>query len=188
MATIFYRLLTDESREAYRTTDHDFTDVSADAWYAEPVATLANAGLLAGYEDGTFRPDQNITRAEYAAIATRFDELEEGTSAFTDISGHWAENAINAAYGAGWVGGYEDGTFRPDQNITRAEAMALINRVLERAVDSEGMLDEMTHWVDNDPAAWYYADIQEATHSHTYEREEGEKYETWTALVPHKVF
>ncbi|MEE0509626.1 MAG: S-layer homology domain-containing protein [Peptococcaceae bacterium] len=188
VATIFYRLLTDESREAYRTTDHDFTDVSADAWYAEPVATLAGAGLLAGYEDGSFRPDAPITRAEYAAIATRFDELAAAESNFTDISGHWAEDAINAAYGAGWVGGYEDGTFRPDQNISRAEAMALINRVLERAVDSDGMLDEMTHWADNDPEAWYYADIQEATHSHTYEREEGEQYETWTALVPHKVF
>lgn len=188
VATIFYRLLTDESREAYRTTDHDFTDVSADAWHVEPVATLAGAGLLAGYEDGSFRPDAPITRAEYAAIATRFDELAAAESNFTDISGHWAENAINAAYGAGWVGGYEDGTFRPDQNISRAEAMALINRVLERAVDSDGMLDEMTHWADNDPAAWYYADIQEATHSHTYEREEGEQYETWTDLVPHKVF
>lgn len=188
VATIFYRLLTDESREAYRTTDHDFTDVSADAWHVEPVATLANAGLLAGYEDGSFRPDAPITRAEYAAIATRFDELAAAESNFTDISGHWAENAINAAYGAGWVGGYEDGSFRPDQNISRAEAMALINRVLERAVDSDGMLDEMTHWADNDPAAWYYADIQEATHSHTYEREEGEQYETWTDLVPHKVF
>lgn len=188
VATIFYRLLTDESREAYRTTDHDFTDVSADAWHVEPVATLAGAGLLAGYEDGSFRPDAPITRAEYAAIATRFDELAAAESNFTDISGHWAEDAINAAYGAGWVGGYEDGTFRPDQNITRAEAMALINRVLERAVDSDGMLDEMTHWDDNDPAAWYYADIQEATHSHTYEREEGEQYETWTDLVPHKVF
>ena len=188
VATIFYRLLTDESREAYRTTDHDFTDVSADAWHVEPVATLAGAGLLAGYEDGSFRPDAPITRAEYAAIATRFDELAAAESNFTDISGHWAEDAINAAYGAGWVGGYEDGTFRPDQNITRAEAMALINRVLERAVDSEGMLDEMTHWADNHPAAWYYADVQEATHSHTYEREEGEQYETWTDLVPHKVF
>lgn len=188
VATIFYRLLTDESREAYRTTDHDFTDVSADAWHVEPVATLAGAGLLAGYEDGSFRPDAPITRAEYAAIATRFDELAAAESNFTDISGHWAEDAINAAYGAGWVGGYEDGTFRPDQNITRAEAMALINRVLERAVDSEGMLDEMTHWADNHPAAWYYADVQEATHSHTYEREEGEQYENWTDLVPHKVF
>lgn len=188
VATIFYRLLTDESREAYRTTDHDFTDVSADAWHVKPVATLANAGLLAGYEDGSFRPDAPITRAEYAAIATRFDELAAAESNFTDISGHWAEDAINAAYGAGWVGGYEDGTFRPDQNISRAEAMALINRVLERAVDSEGMLDEMTHWADNDPEAWYYADVQEATHSHTYEREEGEQYETWTDLVPHKVF
>ena len=188
VATIFYRLLTDASRDEYRTTDNDFTDVSADAWYNETVSTLANAGVLAGYEDGSFRPDAPITRAEYAAIATRFDDLAAGTSSFTDISGHWAEAAINAAYSAGWVGGYEDGTFRPDQNITRAEAMALINRVLERAVDSDGMLDDMQRWVDCHPDAWYYADVQEATNSHDYEREEGEKYETWTELLPNKVF
>lgn len=188
VATIFYRLLTDASRDEYRTTDNDFTDVSADAWYNETVSTLANAGVLAGYEDGSFRPDAPITRAEYAAIATRFDDLAAGTSSFTDISGHWAEAAINAAYSAGWVGGYEDGTFRPDQNITRAEAMALINRVLERAVDSDGMLDDMQSWVDCHPGAWYYADVQEATNSHDYEREEGEKYETWTELLPNKVF
>lgn len=188
VATIFYRLLTDASRDEYRTTDNDFTDVSADAWYNETVSTLANAGVLAGYEDGSFRPNEPITRAEYAAIATRFDDLAAGTSSFTDISGHWAEAAINAAYSAGWVGGYEDGTFRPDQNITRAEAMALINRVLERAVDSDGMLDDMQRWVDCHPDAWYYADVQEATNSHDYEREEGEKYETWTELLPNKVF
>lgn len=188
VATIFYRLLTDASRDEYRTTDNDFTDVSADAWYNETVSTLANAGVLAGYEDGSFRPDAPITRAEYAAIATRFDDLAAGTSSFTDISGHWAEAAINAAYSAGWVGGYEDGTFRPDQNITRVEAMALINRVLERAVDSDGMLDDMQRWVDCHPGAWYYADVQEATNSHDYEREEGEKYETWTELLPNKVF
>lgn len=188
VATIFYRLLTDASRDEYRTTDNDFTDVSADAWYNETVSTLANAGVLAGYEDGSFRPNAPITRAEYAAIATRFDDLAAGTSSFNDISGHWAEAAINAAYSAGWVGGYEDGTFRPDQNITRAEAMALINRVLERAVDSDGMLDDMQGWVDCHPDAWYYADVQEATNSHDYEREEGEKYETWTELLPNKVF
>ncbi len=188
VATIFYRLLTDASRDEYRTTDNDFTDVGADAWYNETVSTLANAGVLAGYEDGSFRPNAPITRAEYAAIATRFDDLAAGTSSFTDISGHWAEAAINAAYSAGWVGGYEDGTFRPDQNITRAEAMALINRVLERAVDSDGMLDDMQRWVDCHPDAWYYADVQEATNSHDYEREEGEKYETWTELLPNKVF
>lgn len=188
VATIFYRLLTDASRDEYRTTDNNFTDVSEDAWYNETVSTLANAGVLAGYEDGSFRPDAPITRAEYAAIATRFDDLAAGTSSFTDISGHWAEAAINAAYSAGWVGGYEDGTFRPDQNITRAEAMALINRVLERAVDSDGMLDDMQRWVDCHPGAWYYADVQEATNSHDYEREEGEKYETWTELLPNKVF
>lgn len=188
VATIFYRLLTDASRDEYHTTDNDFTDVSADAWYNETVSTLANAGVLAGYEDGSFRPNAPITRAEYAAIATRFDDLAAGTSSFTDISGHWAEAAINAAYSAGWVGGYEDGTFRPDQNITRAEAMALINRVLERAVDSDGMLDDMQRWVDCHPDAWHYADVQEATNSHDYEREEGEKYETWTELLPNKVF
>lgn len=182
VATIFFRLLTDESREAYFTTDCDFTDVNGSAWYANTVATLSNAGILAGYPDGSFRPNDPITRAEFAAIATRFDDLAAADSTFTDIDGHWAEDAINAAYGAGWVGGYPDGTFRPNNNITRAEVMSLVNRVLDREVDEDGMLDDMLTWVDNEPGTWYYEAVQEATNSHDYEREDADSVETWTQI------
>ena len=182
VATIFFRLLTDESREAYFTTDQDFTDVNDSAWYANTVATLSNAGILAGYPDGSFRPNDPITRAEFAAIATRFDDLATADSTFTDIDGHWAEDAINAAYGAGWVGGYPDGTFRPNNNITRAEVMSLVNRVLDREVDEDGMLDDMLTWTDNEPGTWYYEAVQEATNSHDYEREDVDSLETWTQI------
>lgn len=182
VATIFFRLLTDESREAYFTTDCDFTDVNGGAWYANTVATLSNAGILAGYPDGSFRPNDPITRAEFAAIATRFDDLAAADSTFTDIDGHWAEDAINAAYGAGWVGGYPDGTFRPNNNITRAEVMSLVNRVLDREVDEDGMLDDMLTWIDNEPGTWYYEAVQEATNSHDYEREDADSVETWTQI------
>ncbi len=182
VATIFFRLLTDESREAYFTTDQDFTDVNDSAWYANTVATLSNAGILAGYPDGSFRPNDPITRAEFAAIATRFDDLATADSTFTDIDGHWAEDAINAAYGAGWVGGYPDGTFRPNNNITRAEVMSLVNRVLDREVDEDGMLDDMLTWIDNEPGTWYYEAVQEATNSHDYEREDADSVETWTQI------
>lgn len=182
VATIFFRLLTDESREAYFTTDCDFTDVAGGAWYANTVATLSNAGILAGYPDGSFRPNDPITRAEFAAIATRFDDLAAAESTFTDIDGHWAEDAINAAYGAGWVGGYPDGTFRPNNNITRAEVMSLVNRVLDREVDEDGMLDDMLTWIDNEPGTWYYEAVQEATNSHDYERKDADSLETWTKI------
>lgn len=182
VATIFFRLLTDESREAYFTTDCDFTDVNGSAWYANTVATLSNAGILAGYPDGSFRPNDPITRAEFAAIATRFDDLAAADSTFTDIDGHWAEDAINAAYGAGWVGGYPDGTFRPNNNITRAEVMSLVNRVLDREVDEDGMLDDMFTWIDNEPGTWYYEAVQEATNSHDYERKDADSLETWTKI------
>lgn len=182
VATIFFRLLTDESREAYFTTDCDFTDVNGGAWYANTVATLSNAGILAGYPDGSFRPNDPITRAEFAAIATRFDDLAAADSTFTDIDGHWAEDAINAAYGAGWVGGYPDGTFRPNNNITRAEVMSLVNRVLDREVDEDGMLDDMLTWIDNEPGTWYYEAVQEATNSHDYERKDADSVETWTQI------
>ena len=184
VATIFFRLLTDESREQYFTDDNSaFSDMTGDHWYDNAVATLTNAGIIAGYPDGTFRPNDPITRAEFAAIATRFDDLEPVPSRFTDIDGHWAEDAINAAYGAGWVGGYPDGTFLPNKNITRAEVMSLVNRVLDRNVDIDGMLDDMLTWVDNEPSDWFYEAVQEATNSHDYEREEGEEFETWTKIT-----
>lgn len=184
VATIFFRLLTEESREAYYSEVNAFTDVSDGDWYNNAISTLVNADIITGYTDGSFRPDAYITRAELAAIASRFDDISGGETRLTDIDGHWAEELISSAYNKGWVDGYPDGSFRPDQNITRAEVMTLVNRVLERAVDQDGMLDDMVTWSDNQPSSWYYEAVQEATNSHDYSRDEGETLETWTEITP----
>ena len=189
VATIFFRLLTDESRDAYWCQTNDFSDVSASDWYNNAISTLTNAGILDGYEDGTFRPNGNITRAEFATIAVRFFDLTyEGEDLFPDISDHWARDYINQAAAAGFVNGYEDGTFRPNNAITRAEAVTLVNRTLERKPHKAHLLDDMIQWPDNmDQTTWYYADIQEATNSHEYymtTSEQGEEYEIWTELLP----
>ena len=184
VATIFFRLLTDESRNIYKATENPFSDVSAGLWSNMAISTMTNAMVLKGYEDGTFRPANNITRAEFATIAAKFDSHSYvGPDKFSDISGHWANEYINRAAAMGWINGYEDGTFRPDAYITRAEAMTLVNNVLNRHVLPEGMTSDVKVWPDNDPSMWYYAAIEEATNSHEYkERAADEKNETWTTL------
>lgn len=191
VATIFYRLLEDDVRDDYDTTRNNFSDVTSDSWYNQTVSTLASMGILKGYEDGTFRPNASITRAEFAAIATRFFEetgatYEPGT--FTDVTGdEWFAGAIMDAVNLGLIGGYEDGTVRPNNNITRAEACAIVNRTLGRVPDADHLLpaDEMTTWPDNPSSAWFYADIQEATNGHEYEwiTEDGNKIEEWTDIL-----
>ena len=172
VATIFFRLLTDESRAYYWSQTNDFSDVSDDDWFNNAVSTMANAGILTGYPDGSFRPNNPITRAEFAAIAARFSDVEyDGDARFSDVpKSHWAFDEVALAKYLGWITGYPDNTFRPDQNITRAEAMTLINRVLERAVEEEHMLPDMVKWVDNKPSDWFYEAVQEATNSHVYTR------------------
>lgn len=191
VATIFYRLLKEDVRDENTTDVSDFSDVSSSDWYGTTVATLADMGILKGYEDGTFRPNAPITRAEFAAIATRFfDETgatyEPGT--FTDVTGsEWFAGAIMDAVNLGLIGGYEDGTVRPNNNITRAEACAIVNRTLGRVPDADHLLpeDEMKTWPDNPESAWFYADMQEATNGHEYEwiTEDGNKIENWTDLL-----
>ena len=184
VATIFFRLLTDEARDQFWSTSNSFSDVAADAWYNNAVSTMVNAGIIQGYEDGTFRPNNNITRAEFAAIASRFMssgyDVEEDL--FTDIANHWARENINDAAMTKWINGYPDGTFLPDKAITRAEAVTLVNNVLQRKPDADHMLDSMIKWPDNPESAWYYEAIQEATNSHDYDLFEDAEYETWTAL------
>lgn len=181
VATIFFRLLTDEARNTMWSTTNTFNDVSADAWYNTAVSTMAEGGIIKGDENGNFRPNANITRAEFAAIASRFmASVEASENQFKDTENHWACEAINAAAEAGWVNGYEDGTFRPNNAITRAEAMTLVNNVLGRKPDADHMLPSMKTWMDNPTSAWYYEAIQEATNSHDYDM--GDEYETWTAL------
>ena len=190
VATIFFRLLTDESRDKFWSQTNDYTDVPADAWYNIAVSTLSNAGILDGYEDGTFRPDGNITRAEFATITARFLEASyDGGNRFPDIDGHWAAEYINEAANAGIVDGYEDGTFRPQQNITRAEAVTMVNRTVDRHPDADHLLDNMVTWPDNPESAWYYAQIQEATNAHAYTMhtdQEDAPYEIWTELLPNR--
>ena len=185
--TIFFRLLTDESREANLTKTNGYTDVAFDAWYNTAVSTMTKAGIVDGYPDGTFRPDAPITRAEMAKIISLFAKLDKSESRFYDIAGHWAEAYIRLAAGNGWIAGYPDGTFGPQRNITRAETATMINRVLERVPSEESrLLDRaaMQTWPDANPGDWFYLAMQEATNSHDYERNAkwAAADEQWTAL------
>lgn len=189
VATIYFRMLTDESRTKFWSQSNSYSDVKTGDWFNNAVSTLSNAGIIAGYEDGSFRPNGYITRAEFATIAARFfDVTYNGKDLFPDISGHWAKDYINQAANKGFVNGYEDGTFKPDRNITRAEAVTLVNRTLDRHPDKNHFTKDMLVWPDNmDQTKWYYADMQEATNSHTYQMKENSdktKYENWTKTLP----
>ncbi len=168
---IFFRLLDKALQEKNTTQTNGFADVPANAWYNTSVSTMAKLGIIKGRTADTFVPDDFITRAEFAAICARFDNTDtEITIEFSDISDHWAEAEILKAAALGWILGYEDGSFRPDEFITRAEAVTLINRMLDRTPDTaEDLGENMITWVDNsDPSAWYYIAIQEATNNHSY--------------------
>ena len=184
VATIFFRLLTDETRNANSTKSNSYSDAAAGAWYNHAVSTLSAMGIVKGDSHGKFNPNAPITRAEFAAIAARFDDKANTTTAdFSDIASHWAKNEISAASNNGWITGYPDGTFRPDNKITRAEAMTLVNRVLKRLPETEEDLhDDMIKWSDNsDASQWFYLDVQEATNSHYYQTKENQ-FEKWTKL------
>ena len=184
VATIFFRLLTEEVRTANSTQSNSLSDVTRGQWFNHAVSTLSSMGIVKGHNDGTFAPNAPITRAEFAAIAARFDDKNTDTSSkFTDIASHWAKNEIGIAANKGWINGYPDGTFRPNQYITRAEAMTLVNRVLNRLPEnSSDLLDSMIKWPDNsDASQWFYLAVQEATNSHYYKTKEN-KFEKWTEL------
>ena len=186
VATIFFRLLTDDAREEFWSQTNDYTDVASDAWYNNAVSTLSNMGIIDGYEDGTFKPNAPITRAEFTAIATRFfDYTAEYEGAFNDVTySDWYADCVQAAVDMGLVNGYADGGFHPTAYITRAESCAIVNRVLNRVPHEDYLLDEdeMITWPDNSYGAWYYADMQEATNSHDYDwiSMSGEVVEEWT--------
>ena len=186
VATIFFRLLDPEIREENLTDENTFADVGKGVWYNQAISTMAALGIVNGRTDAAFEPDAPITRAEFAAICARFDTSKrDGDSNFTDISGHWAEAEIERAAMLGWINGYEDGTFRPDAEITRAEAMTLINRVLQRLPETaDDLLDGMNIWPDNQPGTWYYLAVQEATNSHDFDRKDDDVHEHWTEMTP----
>ena len=185
VATIFFRLLTDETRTANMTKSNGYNDVKDGDWFCCAVSTLSKMGIIKGYEDGSFKPNDPISRAEFAAIAARFDPDGDKTPAtFADVTSHWAKDEISIAANHGWIKGYEDGSFKPDQKITRAETMTLVNRVLNRLPETKDDLHkDMKTWVDNmDETAWYYLAVQEATNSHYFKNKTGTKFEQWTEL------
>lgn len=190
VATIFFRMLTDESRNEFWSQTSSYSDVELDDWFNNAICTLSNAGLINGYEDGSFKPNGKITRAEFATIASRFFEYadENMENPFSDVEEDtWYYRYIMAASDMGLINGYPDGTFKPDNLITRAEAVTIVNRTLDRHPDQEHFLEDMLVWPDNmDTEKWYYEDMQEATNSHEYQMKtkNGEKYEVWTKMLP----
>ena len=185
VATIFFRLLEDETREANMTKSNSYNDMKDGAWYTCAVSTLSKMGIIKGYEDGSFKPDASISRAEFAAIAARFDPDGDTTPAtFSDVSSHWAKDEISIAANHGWIKGYEDGSFKPDQKITRAETMTLVNRVLKRLPETKDDLHkDMKTWPDNqNESAWFYLAVQEATNSHYQKLKKDGIHETWESM------
>ncbi|MCL2392783.1 MAG: S-layer homology domain-containing protein, partial [Oscillospiraceae bacterium] len=187
VATILFRLLNDEFRASVWSQSNNFTDVSSDAWFNNAISTMSNAGIITG-NNGAFRPNDAVTRAEFAAMIARFfTEFEaEDVSYFVDIEGNWAEDYINLIAQFGWIQGAGDGTFNPNAQMTRAEAAAIVNRMLERVIDGQdGLLYGRTRFPDVTNAnAWYYLYLQEATHSTLFERQENGRV-VWTTILPH---
>ena len=187
VATIFFRLLTEDTREEYWSQVNDYTDCSSDLWCNNAISTLTNMGIIDGFSDGTFRPYAKITRAQFAKIAVGFFETtrEDYQGYFTDVDiNAWYTEYVEAAARVGLIEGFNDGTFRPNTNITRAQACVIVNRALGRSPDEDRLLDEdeMITWPDNNPEDWFYADMQEATNSHDYTwvTVSGDKVEKWT--------
>lgn len=184
-ATIFYRLLTDSTRKAYTTSYNSFKDVPATAWYNTAVSTMAKLGIVNGGADGYFRPNDPITRAEIAAMIARCDGAyyTGSSTVFSDTYGHWAASYIARAYELGWINGYGT-TYAPDRYISRAETVAVLNRVLNRAPQyTSDLTRNYTTFSDVSTSAWYFLDVEEAANSHTYTRKTNADYETWTKLI-----
>ena len=184
VATIFFRLMTDVYRAINWSTTNDFSDVNEGDWYNNAVSTCANAEIMTGYADGTFLPNKSVTRAEFVAIAAQFlggEYTGEGIEDFTDTAGHWAAGEIRRCVEAGWVTTEEE-TFRPDDLITRAEVMTIVNRMLRRTPHEDHMIPAMKTWVDNPKGTDYYEAVQEATNEHEYERD-GDEVESWINLL-----
>lgn len=181
--TIFFRLLKDSVRDGNLLTSNTYTDVADNYWANTAISTMTGLGIVQGRTATTFDPYAPITRAQFAAICARFDDGKtRGGQTFTDIQGHWAQAYIERAAELGWIKGFEDGTFRPDTYITRAQAITMINRVLNRIPeDADDLLSNMNVWPDCNPGDWFYLAVQEATNSHDYKHKAG-NYETWSSM------
>lgn len=184
VAMMLYRLLADTRMAEIQTTFNSFSDVSPDEWYNEAVSTMTNGKYIAGYPDGTFGGNKSITRAEFVTMLVRFIGVQDEACSFSDVSkAHWAYDYIATATQAGWIAGYSDGSFKPEQAITRAEAMTIINRVLNRGVDKNSELLNFKVWPDNTISDWFYYEVIEATNEHEYTG--SRPSEQWTSLVIH---
>ena len=178
VTTIFYRLLTSARRDEIFTSENSFRDVNSSMWYNKAASSMAAGGYIQGYADGTFGANKPITRAEFVCLAARFATKTTGFASYTDVdNGHWAARSIAICASNGWVQGYEDGTFRPDQPITRAEAMTIINRMLGRGVSKGYVCKGAVRFTDNDPGSWYYFEVLEATNDHEYHN--ARPFEQW---------
>ena len=192
VAAIFFRMLTDKTRNEYWSQTNSFTDVAAEKWCNNAISTLFSMGIIDGYGDGAFRPDGPITRAAFTKMAVNFFDyhVKDYDGRFTDVEGDaWYAGYIQAAAELKLIEGFDDGTFRPDDYITRAQACAIINRTLGRVPDADRMsIRPLVTWPDCDEDAWYYADMMEATNSHDYQwiTVGGEKTEKWTKKLPQR--
>lgn len=182
VATIIYRLLTDAKKTEIASTENNFSDVASDRWSNEAISTLANGGYISGYEDGTFKPEAAITRAEFVTIIARFINTTAVDAGFSDVDGHWAAEAINKVVDKAWIEGYTDGTFKPDAHITRAEVATIVNRMLVRYADKDGAAAAENQFADNNANEWYYLAIIEATNGHSeFGRTDNGYDEDWDA-------
>ncbi|PID82445.1 MAG: hypothetical protein CSB16_01280 [Clostridiales bacterium] len=184
VSAIFFRLLDKKYREEIRANGNNFNDVMSKSWYNKHVSTLSKGHIINGYKDGSFRPNQLITRAELAVIASRFDKLELNVKTpFNDVKGHWAEKYIASAAKKGWIKGYKNGTFKPNKPITRAEFMTLVNNVLKRHVNKKDILPKTIQFTDlQNKNAWFYSAVKIATNSYLYENL-GNEFQKWTKLI-----
>ena len=185
-AQLFYELMTEQAHKQYDCSDNDFSDVPAGHWYTVAVSTLANVGAITGCGNGTFQPGKSISRAEFVTILTGiYGENTSKGMPFSDVGRSWCYDSVATAYANGWVSGYSDGTFRPNQTITRAEAVVILNSVLGRSCDLtyvQANAQAALHFTDITPGAWYYADVIEASVAHTYAKQD-DGTERWTALA-----
>lgn len=181
VTTMFARLLT-EQIEADKTYSSTFNDVAKNCWAANYIGYMQQFGIVTGYTDGSFRPNAPVTRAEFAAIASRFEKLTQGSKSFTDVPDtHWAVKYINFAATRGWVTGYADGTFKPEHSITRAEVAAVTCRLLERSADQtyiRSHIGELRTFADVPDTHWAYWYAMEAANGHDYTKSGGS--ENWS--------
>ena len=188
VATIFFRLLTDDARAKFWMSTNNYTDVPAGKWYNNAISTLSNMGVIGGYADGTFKPDAPISRAEFAKIAVSFSNVADLSyrGYFADVKeSDWFSGFVAAAKDAGLIEGYNDGTFKPEKAITRAEVCTIVNRTLGRKPSASHMkISDRIDWPDVQVTDWYYEAIMEATNSHTYQM--GQRVETWNDKLPQR--